>query len=210
MRPLTKRAEPICLTTESKKWTNEFAVAISIGAPLPTRWRHRQIVDGLVAETMGKCAYCEGYIPDVAYPHIDHILPKSVRPDLVVEWTNLTLACPACNTSKGDYFDAEVPLVNPYIDNPDDHFTFAGPMLAPMIGDVRARTTVRRLKLQRAALVLSRMKRIEDLHLLVDLWDQEQEPRRSAFALEIRDRIKGDQEFSTFLKHYAMSLGFPF
>ena len=56
---------------------------------------------------------------------IEHILPKckDARPDLYVEWSNLTLACEVCNrVNKRDYYNPNIPLVNPYEDNPNEFF----------------------------------------------------------------------------------------
>lgn len=39
--------------------------------------------------------------PDLA-TEVDHILPRSRRPDLCFVWSNLQSACEACNAAKGD------------------------------------------------------------------------------------------------------------
>ncbi|MFC3243972.1 HNH endonuclease [Gordonia humi] len=73
-----------------------------------------------------KCAYCESVIEDVAPAHVEHILPKSIFPKLVLEWSNLTLCCPTCNANKKDYYSTEVSLLNPYVDDPSNHLMFLG------------------------------------------------------------------------------------
>ena len=45
-----------------------------------------------------------------------HKLPKSKFPELVCDWENLTIACPKCNTNKGDYdLPLECPLLGPAV-----------------------------------------------------------------------------------------------
>src|SRR5689334_21918786 len=97
MRRLTKTAVPQILAENGPLWTAEYAAAVAGGAAPPSRWRHPAIIAALATETYRKCAYCEGVISDVSYPHVEHMLPKSARPDLVVDWANLTLACEVCN-----------------------------------------------------------------------------------------------------------------
>ena len=95
---------------------------------------------------MRKCAYCEGTIGDVAYTHIEHKLPKSKYPTLVCAWENLTIACPRCNTNKGNYDAPECPLLDPYIDHVEKEVAFGGPM-ALARGGARASATITRLTL---------------------------------------------------------------
>ena len=42
------------------------------------------------------CGQTEGYI------HVDHILPRSIRPDLEIEENNLQVLCEACNIGKSN------------------------------------------------------------------------------------------------------------
>lgn len=80
------------------------------------RYNNKAIKDTLEKETFGKCAYCESKIRHVEFGDIEHILPKckDARPDLYVEWSNLTLACEVCNrVNKRDYYNPNIPLVNP-------------------------------------------------------------------------------------------------
>lgn len=62
----------------------------------------------LAAMTDGRCSYCDGYpIDATGEAQIDHFRPKG-RPEfyeLVCEWTNLFLACSACNKAKGARWD---------------------------------------------------------------------------------------------------------
>ncbi|MDH6374931.1 uncharacterized protein (TIGR02646 family) [Paenibacillus sp. PastF-3] len=46
------------------------------------------------------CSYCERRLEYGV--QIEHIHPKSRRPDLELEWTNFLIACPNCNPIKND------------------------------------------------------------------------------------------------------------
>jgi hypothetical protein len=55
---------------------------------------------------------------------IDHFFPKSIYPDLVLEWTNLNPSCKTCNASKGDHDPRREPVVNPFLDDPKQYLCF--------------------------------------------------------------------------------------
>jgi 5-methylcytosine-specific restriction endonuclease McrA len=62
---------------------------------LPPDWG--QIRDQVLARDGSVCAYCHG---ETTSPHIDHVIPLSRGGSS--ELTNLVVACPRCNISKGD------------------------------------------------------------------------------------------------------------
>jgi uncharacterized protein (TIGR02646 family) len=56
---------------------------------------------GNLIEQIGEyCSYCEMHL-DAALA-VEHIQPKAVHPELEREWSNFLLACPNCNSTKGD------------------------------------------------------------------------------------------------------------
>lgn len=94
-----------------------------------SKYKHNEIKEGLSSMFNGKCAFCESYIENVDYGHIEHYKPKSKFPKLSVIWDNLLLACAKCNGKgqKGDEWPTKKdggPLINPTIENPDDFFDF--------------------------------------------------------------------------------------
>lgn len=103
-----------------------------------------------------------GAMSHVAHGHIEHILPKSERPELVVDWANLTLACPVCNTHKGKYYDPTGPLLNPYEDDPSSEIEFVGPMIRTQ-GTGAGYRAVTRLRLNRDELVLDRLRVLQQV-----------------------------------------------
>ena len=106
----------------------------------------------------------------MTFDHIEHIKPKArdKHPELTFEWTNLGLACPSCNMNKGEDYSEDIPFVNPYVDDPPNHFVALGPFVYHKPGDQRADLTENKIKLNRAELVERRMERINMIRLLAD------------------------------------------
>ena len=166
---LIQGAEPQVLVHNGEAWTAEYLSwcenPVGMG---PRRYAHPDVRLTLEAETFSKCAYCEGRISDVAYTHIEHKLPKRRNPKLVCVWENLTIACPRCNTNKGDYDEPECPLLDPYVDNVEEDVAFGGPLALPR-GGSRARATIALLQLNRKDLLFARSQALEHLDLLLEL-----------------------------------------
>ena len=166
---LNQGAQPQILVENGEAWTAEYVKWCENPVGMtPRRYAHAEIRSALEAETSSKCAYCEGRISDVAYAHIEHKLPKSKYQMLVCTWENLTIACPRCNTNKGDYDEPQCQLLDPYIDNVEEEVAFGGP-LALARGGARARATITRLDLNRKDLLFARGQTLDRLHLMLDL-----------------------------------------
>jgi uncharacterized protein (TIGR02646 family) len=209
MRKINKSAKPDFLSENDTSLTAEYIRRVDSGDAKFAPWRNSDIVSSLTGETYGKCAYCEAIISDVAPAHVEHIKPKSKRPDLVVDWQNLTLACPNCNSAKGDYYSEENPLIDPVGDCPDQYLLFAGPAVAGRLGEARGILTVIKLKLMRAPLVLERAKRIEEISAVLHNWAQaETSEEKEVYAEYIVDKIADDAEFSAMLRKYVSDVGF--
>ena len=55
----------------------------------------------LIRDSDGKCQACGATAKSSGRPmHVDHIEPRSKRPDLALEYSNLQLLCEACNLGK--------------------------------------------------------------------------------------------------------------
>jgi uncharacterized protein (TIGR02646 family) len=60
---------------------------------------YKQARDALIARMGDYCSYCEVALhSDI---DVEHVLPKSLNPDLELEWSNFLLACGNCNSIKG-------------------------------------------------------------------------------------------------------------
>ncbi len=179
MRKLAKGDAPDVLVKNSDRWHAELAAILARGEK-PTesvkgRYRHAEIKNALIAETHGKCAYCESKLRHVAHGDIEHIAPKSRVPSKAYDWNNLTLACDVCNENKGDYYSddpvrSQDGLVDPYVDDPADHFLFMREVVVPRPDSLRAKATEAVIKLSRAELLERRRERMAFLDGLVQAY----------------------------------------
>jgi uncharacterized protein (TIGR02646 family) len=169
MRVLVKGAIPAILAAQGTTWRDELIARLATGQK-PTdamlgRYRHPQIKDSLLSETAEKCAYCESKIRHVAYGDIEHVIPKSKVPEKAYEWENLTLACDVCNTNKGDTYSddptqSQDALIDPYHDEPRDHFLFLREVVSPRPDSLRGKATDAVIKLSRPELLERRRERM--------------------------------------------------
>lgn len=217
MIKLSKRPKPQILVDHAEEWTKEYCNCLSKGIKpsyeIANRYNNTQIKSTLESETNGKCAYCESKIKHNSYGDIEHILPKNAeaRPDLYVEWTNLTLACEQCNRAgKRTYYNPAKPLINPYQDNPDDHFQVLGPMICYQVGDERAFITENKLKLNRPELIIRRSERISSVEKLFFSWQGTSDGTiKDILADQLRQECMPDMEYSCIVKHFLINRGFP-
>ena len=195
---LRKRAKPEILERNEEIWTREYVAGLQDGLLSDTkryRYRHKDIKAAVKAETYEKCAYCESRTSHVHPGEIDHILPRSRKPTLVVKWENLTYVCTECNRRKLDYYSEAEPLVNPYIDEPADHLRFVGPLV--LHRDNKGLRTTKQIGLSRTELVERRQEEIEQLNLLIQKWQEMSEgPTKEFLRQEIDERAAPIAEFS--------------
>jgi 5-methylcytosine-specific restriction endonuclease McrA len=168
---LAKGPVPGILVRRGEAWRAEYLRRLDLGGvrrDLPARYRHVEVKAALRVESQDKCMYCETLVSHAQYGDIDHYLPVSVCPDLVVSWSNLGFTCEMCNTNKGDYWDQRFPLVNPYAEDPSHFLMFAGPIAMHQPGSLRGKVTIERIGLNRDELIARRMERLERVLPLVD------------------------------------------
>ncbi|MED1285836.1 HNH endonuclease [Bacillus mycoides] len=172
MRSLKKEKMPTILETNGDQWKKQYMQFINDGKEVPkhlkTKYSHPTIKHTLLKETKGKCAYCESSFIATDYGDIEHIEPKSKVPEKIFEWNNLTLACGKCNLNKRDYHDVELPLLNPYIDKPEEEIIFMGPMVSAR--SERALMTIKKLDLDRVELYERRKGQIDSIQPLIYLY----------------------------------------
>jgi HNH endonuclease len=210
MRSLVKTAKPKVLGDNEEGWTKDYLAAVANGnASDFEKWRHREIKEALREEVKAKCAYCEGFVDDVSYPHVEHIIPKSISPELAHRWNNLTSACARCNLAKLAYYgEGEDRLLNPYTDDLAEHLHFLGSLIQWGLGSGQGEITVRRLKLNRLDLANARAKRLEAIRDLLERWHIAQGSRR--VILEDSLRLDAEEgEFSGVVIAYLRAFGFP-
>ena len=201
-------AEPQILVQNSESWGREYELAIANGdANKPQRYRHKDIREALRHETRGKCAYCESLFEHVSFPNIEHILPKSKAPLLVCVWSNLTLACSRCNTSKSDFYEERAPLLNPYIDTVDVELTFHGPMVIDRSD--RAKLTISILKLNRSDLLFRRHERLAEAVKIMDLMMAKKTNTaiKNALQADLADKLLRESEYSSCMRCFVSDEG---
>lgn len=176
-------------------------------------WRHKEIVEALRRDSLGKCMYCESFMDDVSYGAVEHIWPKSLFEDRALEWENLGYCCTRCNTSKGAYWDAdeELRVLDPYKDDVQEYLRFAGPITLPRGGSTRGSLTLHKLKLlDLMPLVTGRMKAIQALEDSLVLWERESRPGYKDFLAErVVNCCALEVEYTAVLRSYAVSRDFP-
>lgn len=209
MRRLIKGPKPHILVVNEAIWTADYVAAVPRGeAKKYERWGHREVKVALNDETSGKCAYCEALMGDVTYPHVEHMIPKALRPELAHSWENLTWACPQCNVRKGDFYQEAEGLLNPYDDELADHLTFHGDFVEWVLGGTRGEITVRRLDLNRMDLVDSRRRRLAAVRELLNRWHTANGATRELLADAIRLDV-AEGEFTGSVTAYVLHHGFP-
>lgn len=135
---------------------------------LLNQYRDPELKQHLLVEAHGKCVYCESKITHVYFGDVEHMRPKSRFPAAMLDVENLAIACAKCNNAKGEFWDDEVALLNPYTDDPNTELLALGYLVARRPGKDRARLTIERLDLNRQALLERRRERIELLQPLAD------------------------------------------
>lgn len=124
---LTEKPEKLTDKLE-QQLVNEFKES---GQTKPV-WNKKFIKEALMNLSHNKCAYSEIVLGEESkYMEIDHFKFKHKYPDEVVKWGNLLPSCKTCNLIKGSWDVAEKPIINPLIDNPQNHlfveaFKFGG------------------------------------------------------------------------------------
>lgn len=203
MVKINKSSEPAILKSNKTSWTRELMKYVSSGTKVPKdisdRYNHPEIKEVLRQECNEKCMYCESPVSHVAHEHIEHIKPKAKNkfPQLTFEWSNLGLSCPKCNMNKRDTYDASIPFVNPYVDDPNLFFVALGIMIYALQGNVRGELTHKTLELNRPELIERRKERLESISRLISSYfGTTNATLKDAIKREIEIEIADDKPYS--------------
>ena len=204
MIKLTKAPEPSILQMNGTAWLRAIEEKLSAGQ-VPTdseksRYRHAEIKATLIVETHGKCAYCESRLLHVSFGDVEHITPKSHKLIDIFRWENLTLACDVCNTYKRD----AIGIIDPYIDEPAEHFKFIGPMVYPFPQKSRGVITAKKLRLNRPELIENRSKRLEAIsNILLTIHAVADQDLRAVLIQDLLLNEASDQgEYAAFVRSF--------
>lgn len=205
MIKLIKGDKPAILDEKAAEWTAQVQTALANGdelsKSLKSKYNHSDVKSAIVSETSGKCAYCESKVRHIAPGDIEHIIPKSVQPNLWFDWSNLTLACPVCNVNKG----VNEGLVDPHNDEPSEHFWFAGTAIFPLPESQKGNLTETLLKLNRPELHDKRFDRLSSLERLLRLAAKETDPQTKVVLEQdiIHNETKPECEYTAMSRAFV-------
>jgi 5-methylcytosine-specific restriction endonuclease McrA len=152
-------------------------------------------------ETSNKCAYCESKPRDVYPGDVEHILPRSGDPERQLDYRNLTFVCWGCNNAKNatEHRD-DMPLLNPYADDPGRFLFASDHLVRPDLGDaarfVRGRRTIEAIGLNRHDLLEARREIVDRCFDAIVEYRNTVEPLRTYVLHKIEDMQKADAEYS--------------
>lgn len=159
-----------------------------------------------------RCVYCRLELhPNEVTPEIEHIVPKSLKPNWMYEPFNLCLSCKLCNTIKGHkketlvnekvedipYDSGSYKMIHPYLDKYSENIELVGNVLYRGVTD-KGRYTIRLCELNRYRLAAVRaMEQIKSevsserktLLLLAEHGNDALVDNMNALLEEIRNRI---------------------
>jgi len=162
-------------------------------------YKHPLNKQALLNSTYGKCMYCESKILAVDYGDVEHILPKAEGrfPHLEFDWGNLGIACGKCNNSKSDQYNAELPYVNPYEENPSDYLVAEYNLIFSLRGCERGALTINDIELNRVELIERRKTHVDRIRDAVTAVFSRQDANLRRLALaELAKEANPDKEYS--------------
>lgn len=116
--------------------------------------------------------------------------------------------CSECNRRKGDYFDENEPIINPFVEDPETLLLFAGAIVAERPGSRRGIVTIKTLDLGRGELVERRTELLRQAQSLINTWaGMPAGPAREAVAEEIRAMGSDSSEYAAAARSYLKLTG---
>lgn len=213
MIQLTKRPEPQILSDNKAGWTSQLLGHIARNEKVPSTlsnaYNIKEVKDSLRLESNSKCMYCESKVGHITYEHIEHIKPKARTkyPQLAYEYQNLGLSCPKCNMNKSDTYDLNNTFINPYLDNPANHFVALGAFIWAKYGDNRAKLSEIEIDLNRGELLEIRGERLKTIRGLIDSYNNTPNGvLKNALKKEIDIEISENKPYSFSAKKLVLDL----
>jgi 5-methylcytosine-specific restriction endonuclease McrA len=210
MIKLDRIALPDVVATLLAGWQAELQTRLDRGDDVQdiddyvdNHYKDPRLKDILKRESHGKCIYCEAKILHAQFGDVEHIKPKRRFRDISLSHDNLGLCCTACNNSKKDRWDAAVPFLNPYTDQPNQFLRAFGPMLGPLPHALRATETIRVLGLNRVGLLERRAEHLGRFRALLDAYHSVIDPLAKQIAHEeMKVAIQKEGEYSCVLRWF--------
>lgn len=130
MKKVNRVSEPQILKNNKVKWTKDLLTEIQkqgsyteVDDKFKNKYNQDEVKTSLKNMYHSKCCYCENNFIASSYGHIEHLKPKanSNFHHLSFEWDNLHWICQICNTNKGNKWDITNPIIDPTVDEPEEH-----------------------------------------------------------------------------------------
>ncbi|MBN2663741.1 MAG: TIGR02646 family protein [Bacteroidales bacterium] len=187
MRKIEKKYDNVPAILKSEREKNDIKKVVEGAKPQPDIYRNDEVLNELDKLYFKKCGYCETITNNYK---IEHYRPKDVTlyPYLAYEWSNIFPVCHHCNHSKGNKFPVKIkntnkelihindlneiedPIVlNPEVDNPNEHFDFnieTGEIVAKT---ERAKQTIKICDLNSDDLIFYRKDTLDEILVVINL-----------------------------------------
>lgn len=201
MIKLAKGQEPTILQTNRQAWQQELKAEMDGGltvnqAPTSKKYNQPEIKATLMESSHGKCMYCESKVRHVDHGEIEHIKPKVTFPESIFDWENLGFVCAVCNNTKRDQYNADILIVNPFVDEPSDHLVPIGATFFPKPGSDRGQITLTIVGLNRVDLVERRGERVKQLHTLLEKASRLPQALKQAIETEVQSFVAVTEEYA--------------
>lgn len=195
------------LKSRVDQWNTRYTTELNVGQTpsesLLARYRDPDLKTVLREETKNKCAYCESYISHIYPGDVEHIEPKSASSLKRLDYDNLTIACWQCNNNKDTYYDILIPIINPFVHDPEDHLIAIGSLVYRKPSDPIGLVTETVLKLNRTHLAEARRERLERLLPLADLYQKETDPSiKYIYLQQLLIEAGEDKEYTLVVRSY--------
>ncbi|MEG0434782.1 MAG: hypothetical protein RR510_16775 [Morganella sp. (in: enterobacteria)] len=202
MIKLTKCPEPDYLAARAAQWTQNLNNSVTLHGgynAIPEKekdrltgyYRHQNIKDALFSTSDNKCAFCECIPEDGGnFIQIEHFYPKSLYPHLCFSWDNFLPSCNKCNLAKSTLDTNITPLVNPYTDEPSQHFHVSLLKLKPLGNSKLGEDTVKELKLNSSRHIRARRELLADIECLTERIQEKIEDLHASGTDRTRDNCR--------------------
>jgi len=114
------------------------------------------------------CCFCEAHTEATNYGQVEHYRPKGRAEfaHLAFSWENLLWACGRCNGPKSTHWNHSAPLLDPTVDEPNDHVRWHDAVVVHLTArgeytitslDLNGRKNLQRFELRREHLKAARL-----------------------------------------------------
>jgi hypothetical protein len=209
MIKINKIDEPDELRDKQSVWSEEYVAETSEGRK-QNRFhdRYRKFKSELFVETHDKCAYCESKFRESYFGDVEHIAPKSLYPEKIYKWDNLTAACSICNNNKRANDSNDIPIINPVVDEPADYIQAFGPYLSYTAPGNKGEAAITIIDLNRAELLERRGEKLDSLTKLTDIAINSTDVIKKKIALlELAKQSSDESEYAFISRAYLTAKG---